>query len=203
MDGFILGRSTSVTGLSEFNGIPLNPAETYSITDFENAHASTNRGVEVAHNYRFIDLPGALSNLYFTGSVTYTDSDGNYADRVGEDLPTYGASEWIYYLALGYQGDRFGVQLSYRFRDQYLEGLANVDQQFGSNTGIEDDWWGEEKYWNLETSYRLNKNLRLFCNVSNLDEYTNSSYQDRPEFGYPEDSYWHELRVAFGVKGTY
>jgi hypothetical protein len=43
----------------------------------------------------------------------------------------------------------------------------------------------------------------VYCNVSNLSEYTNSSYQSPPENRYPEDSYWGKMRISFGVKGQF
>ena len=96
--------------------------------------------------------------------------------------------------------------LSYRYRSPYLEGLENVDRQnraFGLPADVGDDWWGEEKYWNLETSYRVTKNFKAYCNITNLNEFTNYSTQAPFERNYPEDSYWHKMRVAFGIKGTF
>jgi hypothetical protein len=121
-------------------------------------------------------------------------------------LPSYGASEWLYYAGIGYQKDRLAILLSYRFRDDYLEGLESIDQQnrelgFPPDSG--DDWWGPEKYWNLETSYRFTRSLRVYCNISNLAEYTNASYQSPVANRYPEDSYWHKMRISFGVRGSF
>jgi TonB-dependent receptor len=204
--GQVLEFGQTVTGRSEFNGIPLNPTETYTITTFSNQHDSTNQGIEFVGRYRFITLPAPFDGFYLDGSVTYTDSNGNYADRPGEKLPTYGGSEWLYFAGIGYQKDRLAILLSYRYRSPYLEGLENVDRQnrsFGLPPDVGDDWWGEEKYWNLETSFRVTKNLKVYCNFSNLAEYTNYSTQAPVERDYLEDSYWHKMRIAFGVKGTY
>ncbi|MGH7945186.1 MAG: TonB-dependent receptor, partial [Opitutaceae bacterium] len=106
---FVLEQTTTLDGASSFNGIPLNPAETYVVSAFSNAHDSVNRGVELAGRYRFVNLPSFFSGLYVDGSITYTDSNGKYADRPGEDLPTYGASEWLTFVGLGYQKDRLSL----------------------------------------------------------------------------------------------
>ena len=203
---FVLSTSDTIFGSEGFRGLDLNPADTYTVSTFSNQHDSVNRGIEIAGRYRFVDLPSPFNGLHFDGSVTYTDSNGKYADRPGEKLPTYGASEWLYFVGLGYDIGRFSVFLSYRYRSEYLEGLENVDQQnrelgFPPDSG--DDWWGEEKYWNLETSYRLTPKIRAYWNISNLGEYVNASYQSPPENGYPEDSYWHKMRMSVGIKARF
>jgi hypothetical protein len=43
----------------------------------------------------------------------------------------------------------------------------------------------------------------VYCNVSNLAEFTNYSTQSPYDNNYPEDSYWHEMRISFGVKGSF
>lgn len=204
--GQVLETGETLTGVSSFNGLPLNSSETYTVTTFSNQHDSRNMGIELVGRYRFVYMPAPFDGFYLDGSITYTDSDGRYADRPGEKLPTYGGSELLYFAGIGYQKDRIAVLLSYRYRSEYLEGLENVDRQnraFGLAPNVGDDWWGEEKYVNLETSYRVAKNFRVYCNISNLNEFTNYSTQSPFDNDYPEDSYWHKMRVSVGVKGTF
>jgi TonB-dependent receptor len=203
---FVLELGESIDGSAGFPGLSLTPGETYTLATFSNQHDAVNRGVEIAGRYRFVTLPSPFDGFYVDGSVTYTNSNGKYADRPGETLPTYGASEWLYFAGLGYEKGRFAALLSYRYRSDYLEGLESVDQQnrelgFPPDSG--DDWWGPEKYWNLETSARMTDKLKVFCNVSNLGEYTNYSTQSPVKNDYPEDSYWHKMRISFGIKGRF
>jgi len=202
----VVGTSATVDGPGTFNGVPLADASTYNVNTFSNDDTQVNQGIEFAGRYQFIHAPGFFNGFYLDGSVTYTDSKAKYGDRPGEDLPTYGASEWLYNIGLGYDKNRFAAQLSYRFRSPYLEGLDNVDQQnqnSGSGPDARDDWWGEQKYWNWESSYRISKNFKVYVNVTNLLEYQNVGYQSPPENRYPEDSYFHQRRWSFGVKGTF
>jgi TonB-dependent receptor len=206
VENFVLELGETINGSDGYRGLPLTAGETYTLSTFSNQHDATNRGVEIAGRYRFVDAPAPFNGFYLDGSVTFTDSNGKYADRPGEKLPSYGASEWLYYAGIGYQKDRLAILLSYRFRDDYLEGLESIDQQnrelgFPPDSG--DDWWGPEKYWNLETSYRFTRSLRVYCNFSNLAEYTNASYQSPVANRYPEDSYWHKMRISFGVRGSF
>jgi TonB-dependent receptor len=206
VSGQVLESGESFTGVSNFRGLALNPGDTYTYTSFSNQHNSTNWGIELVGRYRFITLPAPFDGLYLDSSVTYTDSNGSYADRPGEKLPTYGGSEWLWFAGIGYQKDRLSLLLSYRYRSPYLEGLENVDRQnrdFGLPSNVGDDWWGEEKYVNLETSYRLTKAVRAYCNISNLTEFTNYSTQSPFDNDYPEDSYWHKMRISFGIKARF
>lgn len=203
---FVLETGETINGSDGYRGLALVPGETYSLSTFSNQHDAVNKGIEVAARYRFVDLPSPFDGFYTDGTVTYTDSDGRYTDRPGEKLPTYGASEWLYVLGLGYDKGRFSALLSYRFRDDYLEGLESVDQQnreLGFTPDSGDDWWGPEKYWNLETSFKVTDTYRIFMNVTNLTEFTNSSYQSPPYNDYPEDSYWGKRRISFGIKGRF
>ena len=45
--------------------------------------------------------------------------------------------------------------------------------------------------------------LKVFCNISNLGEYTNYSTQSPVKNDYPEDSYWHKMRISFGLKARF
>jgi outer membrane receptor protein involved in Fe transport len=196
----------TLDGPTTFNGITLADATTYTVTTFSNEDKATNQGVELASRYKFIHIPEPFDGLYLDGSLTYTDSYARYADRPGEKLPTYGASEWLYNIGLGYDKGRIAAQLSYRYRSPYLEGLDSIDRQnrdSGSGPDARDDWWGETKYWNWESSYKVTKNFKVYLNITNLFEFTNVGYQSPPENNYPEDSYWHQRRWSFGVKGTF
>ena len=203
---FVLELGQTVDGSVGYPGLTLTPGETYTLATFSNQHDAVNRGVEIAGRYRLVTLPSPFNGFYVDGSVTYTNSNGKYTDRPGEDLPTYGASEWLYFAGLGYEKGRFAALLSYRYRSDYLEGLESVDQQnreLGFPPDAGDDWWGPEKYWNLETSVRMTEKLKVFCNVSNLGGYTNYSTQSPVKNDYPEDSYWHKMRISFGIKARF
>jgi TonB-dependent receptor len=203
---FVTGTSATIDGPTTYDGVTLAESSTYTVNTFSNDDKATNRGVELASRYRFIHAPAPFDGFYLDGSVTYTDSYARYSDRPGERLPTYGASEWLYNAGLGFEKGRYAAQLSYRFRSPYLEGLDSIDQQnrdSGSGPDARDDWWGEQKYWNWESSVKITKNFKVYLNVTNLFEYTNVGYQSPPENGYPEDSYWHQRRWSFGVKGTF
>lgn len=196
----------TILGSEGYRNLALNPSDTYTLTTFKNEAEAINRGVEVASRYRFISLPSPLDGFYLDGSATYTDSDGNYADRPGEKLPTYGASEWLFNAGLGFEKGRYAAQLSYRYRSPYLEGLETVDRQnreAGASPDQFDDWWGVQEYWNWESSVKITKNFKVYVNITNIFEYTNVGYQSPPENGYQEDSYWHQRRWSFGVKGTF
>ena len=206
-EGQVLSLESAIeSGTASFRGLPLDPQDKYTLQTFSNQHNSSNKGIEFAGRYRFITLPKPLDGLYLDGSVTWTDSHGNFSDRPGEDLRTYGGSQWLYFIGLGYQKDRLSVLLSYRYRSTYPEGYENIDQQ-NRGLGIPpyalDDWWGEEKYWNLETSYKITKNISAYCNFTNLGEYTNVSYQQPPENRYPEDVYYERMRISFGLKARF
>jgi len=202
----VIGTSATVDGPTTINGVPLTDASTYIVNTFSNQDEQVNQGIELAGRYKFINAPAPFDGIYLDASSTYTDSKANYDDRPGEILPTYGASKWLANAGLGYEKGPIAAQLSFRYRSPYLEGLDSIDQQnrdSGSGPDARDDWWGEQRFWNWESSYRVTSNIRVYLNITNLLEFTNVGYQSPPKNGYPEDSYHHQRRWSFGVKATF
>ena len=202
----VIGTSATVDGPTTINGVPLTDASTYIVNTFFNQDEQVNQGIELAGRYKFIYAPAPFDGIYLDASATYTDSKANYDDRPGENLPTYGASKWLANAGLGYEKGPIAAQLSFRYRSPYLEGLDSIDQQnrdSGSGPDARDDWWGEQRFWNWESSYRVTSNIRVYLNITNLLEFTNVGYQSPPKNGYPEDSYHHQRRWSFGVKATF
>ena len=159
-----------------------------------------NQGVELSVFQRLYFLPGALNGFFVNANYTWTDSDAEYPGRENETLPTRGASEELIFASVGYEQWGFSGEVQYRSRSPFIEGLAFVDAQ-GANDFTEDDIFGATETWNVNFSYEVSKGMTVYLNGTNIFNETNASRQGFTP--YPEDVYYNERRIAFGVKGVF
>jgi len=165
---------------------------------------AVNMGLELAW-YQNLGAFGEMwKDFTLNANTTLTDSDAEYPGRT-EKLPTRGASNTLYFVGLNYEKGPFEAQVSYRFRSQYIEGLAFVDQQESSSIGefafVGDDQFDDDGEWDINTRYKLNDSFGIYCNVTNVLESARFSVQGYRQYG--DDSYWNKRRINFGITGEF
>ena len=174
------------------NPIP-NPGGVRQFSIWQNAKGATNKGVELIAQQRLFFLPGPLKGLSASASATFTDSVANYPDRPGEELPTYGFSDYMFNGALEYVQGKFRGRIAYRYRSDYLEGI--------DTSRFIDDWFAAREQVDVELSYRLTKKTRLYANGENLTWRPQGSFQGSK--AYIEDFSQYGARYTVGVDVTF
>lgn len=191
MKGFYYETSLRFTD-TDANGYPIpDPNGPRTYTTYANALGAENYGVELIARQKLLFLPKPLNGFGVSLSATFTESDGKYPGRLDENLPTYGFSDRIYNAALEYAGGPFRARLSYTYRSDFLEGL-DVDSTF-------DDYFGAYESLNWESSLRVSRQLSLFCNVNNLTDEPQISYQGYNRPDNPEDYTQYSWRATVGA----
>lgn len=194
MDGFSFPAQQLLFNVAEFGGrdVAINtPLATGT---------ARNQGVELSVFQRLSMLPAPFDGLFVNANYTYTDSDAQYPGRENEELPLQGASRHLAFASLGYEWRGLSAEVQYRYRSAFIEGLAFVDAQ-GLNSFVEDDIFGDTEVVNMNLSYQALDNLTLYLNATNLLNEENASRQGYAR--YPEDIYYNERRVQFGIKGQF
>lgn len=192
MKGFYYSSTLRFTN-TDAAGFPIpdaNGTRLYTTTD--NALGATNYGVELIARQKLGFLPRPFNGLGVSLSATLTESDGKYPGRLAEDLPTYGFSDKIYNVALEYAAGPVRARLSYTYRSDFLEGLDG-------NGPLFDDYFGAYESLNWESSYQVNRKLRLYFNVNNLTDEPQISYQGFQRPDNPEDYTTYGWRATFGA----
>ncbi len=165
---------------------------------------AVNQGIEFAWYQNLGVFGDAWSDFTLNANATITDSDADYPGRQ-EKLPTRGASNTLYFVGLQYDKGPFSGQVSYRFRSQYIEGLAFVDQQESSSEGefafVGDDQFDDSGEWDINLQYKFNDGFGVYCNVTNALNELRKSVQGYRQYG--DDSYWNQRRINFGVTGEF
>ncbi len=154
-------------------------------------------GAELMAQFQFNFLPGKWSNFGLYANYTFTESrafinkrfPANYTDAVvvfGEDdlslfrsdteteiIPLPGQAQHSANLALLYNGSRFYIRVAANYQDAFLYRL-------GADADL-DEYYGEALRLDLTSTYALGPNVKLFCDLINLNNAPLSYYLGTPD----------------------
>lgn len=165
-----------------------------------NTGASDLYGVEFGYKQPFTFLPGAfLSATGIEFNYTYSHSETDQEDIMGNALPLPSNSENQSNLILWYDKDGLNVRLAYNYRSE----------EFSKRTGVVTNvavmqmanWVEPVGYLDLSVNYWLNDNWNFFFSGTNLTEESRKSYaQYEDQF----QSLWaQEARYSLGVNMSF
>jgi TonB-dependent receptor len=177
------------------NGDPAFPG--YDLLTFRNGSDGQIRGVELAYQQQLRFLPAPFDGLAVMGNLTLADSEASYPTRPGENLPFIGQSDLTGNLALTYEKHGLFLRLAVNWRDARLR----EDEPIGANRD-EDRWIDDYYQLDLSTSYRLNRQLEIFAEATNLTNqpfrvFFNSGNGQGPRLVQHEEYDWS---ANFGVR---
>jgi TonB-dependent receptor len=178
--------------------VPVNVLQSSSRTNWIN-------GFEAAINYRASFLPGPLSGLGFRGSWAHAASNFKQQDlRLGEqvDVTTgkvyaaladpmniFGLSRNVLTLTPYFQYKGFEASAIYKFRSAYYQQFVGDPAQ---NRMVRD-----EGTWDIALRYRVNKNLTLEVQGTNITD--TPRYQDMPVPGSFKEASYYGATYFFGA----
>lgn len=130
-------------------------------------------GAEFAFQRQLDFLPGFAKNFGIYLNYTFLDSQANGirnedGDERG-DLELPGATPNMFNASLGYSDNRFTARLSTNFSDAYIDEL-------GGNS-FEDRYYDEQLFMDFNVTYTLNKNLRVYADITNITNQPLRFYQ--------------------------
>lgn len=130
-------------------------------------------GAEFAFQRQLDFLPGFAKNFGIYLNYTYLDSRANGirnedGDQRG-DLALPGATPNMFNASLGYDNKRFTARLSANYSDAYLDELGGND--------FEDRYYDEQFFLDFNVTFAINKNLRLFSDITNITNQPLRYYQ--------------------------
>lgn len=150
----IFGFQETLTNLS-FSGLA------FANLDFSqprNASAAWIKGIELAWQQQFTDLPGPLGGLGAGLNVTFTDSEMDLPDGRSVAFPKQ--ADKLYTAQLFYQ--KYGVEaaLSYHFGGAYLNAVAD--------SAAMDDYFNRYRRLDAKVRYDLTDHINVFAEAQNL-----------------------------------
>lgn len=136
---------------------------TYDLVTFRNGSDGKVTGLELAWQQQLRKLPAPFDGLGFMANVTLADSEATYPTRPGEKLPFIGQSDVSGNFALTFEKNRFFARVALNWRDAHLR----EDEPIGGDA-TQDFWIDDFMQLDVSTSYRLNRHVNVFAEVTNL-----------------------------------
>ncbi|WP_176465432.1 TonB-dependent receptor [Croceivirga radicis] len=151
-------------------------------------------GAEVSLQRQLDFLPGFLRNMSIYLNYTYLTSsadgirneDGDERDDL--DLPNTAPN--MFNGSLGYSDKKFSARLSANFSDAYID-------EIGGNA-FEDRYYDKQFFLDLNASYAINQNLRVYADLNNITNQPLRYYQGVSNRTMQAEYY--SLRCTFGIK---
>ncbi|WP_420603843.1 TonB-dependent receptor [Flagellimonas sp.] len=150
-------------------------------------------GAEVAFQRQLDFLPGFAKNLsiYLNYTLLTSSTDGiRNGDEIRENVDLPGTAPNMFNGSLGYADKKFSLRLSTNFSDAYIDEL-------GGNT-FEDRYYDKQFFVDLNASFAINKNLRLYADLNNITNQPLRYYQGVENRTQQVEFY--EKRLTFGLK---
>lgn len=165
-----------------------------------NVGASDLYGIELGYKQPFTFLPGEfLSATGIEFNYTYSNSETDEVDIMGNKLPLPSNSENQSNLILWYDKAGLNVRLAYNYRSEEFAGRSGVT----TNVAVMQmaNWNESVGYLDLSISYWLNDNWSFFMNANNLTEESKKTYA---QFEDQFQSLWvQETRYSAGVNMSF
>ncbi|WP_422861823.1 TonB-dependent receptor [Flagellimonas sp. W118] len=150
-------------------------------------------GAEVAFQRQLDFLPGFGKNfsIYLNYTLLTSSTDGiRNGDETREDVDLPGTAPNMFNASLGYTDKKFSLRLSTNFSDAYIDELGGND--------FEDRYYDKQFFVDLNASFTINKNLRLYADLNNITNQPLRYYQGVSNRTQQVEFY--EKRLTFGLK---
>lgn len=131
--------------------------EDEEVKTFLNGDSANVMGLELAYEKALVALPGPLSGLIFSGSLTFIDSDGAVQ---GRDLPLVRQSDFLGKVSLTWAYRSWLARLSYVYRSEYLDEVGE--------TALEDFYVDAHGQLDLSVNYFIGDSWLIFGRIDNL-----------------------------------
>lgn len=132
----------------------------------DNLENITISSVEVAANFIFDFLPGALSGLGTQINYTFVDSADSYVTTEFYSVGIDGFSDTGNFI-LFYEYGGLELRASYNWRDKTISGASQTDSYWNTAYG----------QWDASASYDITENISIFAEGVNLTEEATAGYQ--------------------------
>lgn len=159
LDDFIYTYATE----EDING------ERFDVTQPQNGGTATIFGFEVALQRKLNFLPGFLKNLTLYANYTFTESETDGIVDREDGLALAGAVPNMLNTSLAFENKKLSIRASLNYAADYIS-------EYSDDT-FEDEYYDEQLFVDVNASYNITKNLRVFGEAKNLTNQELRFYQ--------------------------
>lgn len=158
---------------------------------FANGGTATILGFETSFQRQLDFLPGFWKGFGLYLNYTFTDSDADgIQGRENETIGLPGTAKHMYNASLSYESKRLVLRVSLNHASDYIDELGG--------DSFEDRFYDKQTFLDMNGSYAVTPNWRIFAEVNNLTNQPLRFYQGSPEYTMQEEYY--NARFNFGIK---
>jgi len=158
-----------------------------------NAESAIIKGAEFSFQYAFDRLPAPWDGFGIQLNYTSVDSQQSFDPAIATgQFAVVGLSD-SGNLVLFYEKGRFGFRAAYNWRDEYLAAIRGEQGEPSTVDAYEQ--------LDLSTNFRLNDNLSIFAEATNVTGETESAWQR-----YRNRAYWwadNGRTITVGIRGSW
>ena len=143
--------------------------DTYEVTRPLNGGTAEIYGFEASIQRKLNFFPGFLRNITIYGNYTFTNSKTTGIQERENGLALAGAVKNMINGSLAYETNKFTLRASLNYAGDYID-------EYG-NEAFEDRFYDSQFFVDLNTSYAITKNLRVFAEAKNLTNQELRFYQ--------------------------
>lgn len=193
IDNVITASNEQVLG-SKYSSFA-EPGELWDLEGFGNGKDGELQGVEFAFTGRLDNyLTGFFSGFGLEANATFLNSEFTTPEGIKFDLP--GQSDTTYNISLFYEDYDLSARLSYRYRDKWLDGTGDFNQDGRAY------FWDEQERLDLSIRYDLEGltgyQASIFVDVNNISDETDVRFTGSEWNPNQVESYGR--RYLFGVR---
>ena len=134
-----------------------------------NGGSATILGLEFGLQRKLDFLPGFLKNLTLYANYTFTDSETDGITDREDGLALAGAIKNMFNASLAFENKKLSARVSLNYADDYIDEYGDV--------AFEDTYYDEQLFIDINASYAITKNLRVFGEAKNLTNQELRFYQ--------------------------
>jgi TonB-dependent receptor len=158
---------------------------------FANGGTATIFGFETAFQRQLDFLPGFWRGFGLYLNYTFTDSEAEgIVGRENESIGLPGTAKHMYNASLSYESKRLVLRVSVNHASDYIDELGG--------DSFEDRFYDKQTFVDMNGSYAISPNWRIFAEVNNLTNQPLRFYQGRPQYTMQEEFY--NMRMNVGLK---
>jgi TonB-dependent receptor len=161
----------------------------FDYSQMRNGNVAEVYGAEIAVQYKLDFLPYFLKNLSVYGNYTYTDSKADGVEGRGK-VKMSGTVKNMFNTSLAYESKKFMSRISLNYAGAYID-------EFGEEAS-EDIYYDEQLFLDVNASYEILKDLRVFGEVKNLTNQELRYYQGSSRF--TRQAEFYDINWSLGVR---
>ncbi len=164
---------STIANSPELQDVEIN-GELFKVLQQANLRGTKIKGLELAVQHGFTNLPSILAHTGVGANYTFTQEDSELVDQEGDEIKRRGLSEHSYNVGAFYDDGSLSIRLAYNWRDEFVR-RTNVTLGWNSPNFLPEVEAARGQL-DLTANYQLTENLKINFAAANLNDSETKRY---------------------------